>query len=154
MAGIILVFFLLIVLIGLSFEALLQMLGGKLVAKLETATFGSAFVICLIASIATGIAWTLLDKIGLLDSFGIADSILFIVLLWIPILTFVTKLKWKYSDMETGIEKKTTTDWERMKADRSNFITALKASSINIIFSAICWLILYRHLVNLYKTGI
>ena len=47
MTGIIIAFFLPIYIIGLLVMALLQMLGGKFVAKLDNATYGSAFLISL-----------------------------------------------------------------------------------------------------------
>lgn len=100
--------------------ALFQMLGGKFVAKLDSATYGSAFIISLYSSLATAILLTILGKIGLLSSLGIGGSIVFSILLSVLSLAYVTKLKWKCTD----------------------FVVAIKASSINIIITAIFWSIM------------
>jgi hypothetical protein len=120
MTGIIIAFFLPIYLIGLLVMALFQMLGGKYVAKLNNATYGSAFIISLYSSLATAILLTILGKIGLLSSLGVGGSIVFSILLSVFSLAYVTKLKWKCAD----------------------FSTAIKASSINIVITAIFWSII------------
>jgi hypothetical protein len=120
MTGIIIAFFLPIYLIGLLVMALFQMLGGKYVAKLNNATYGSAFIISLYSSLATDILLTILGKIGLLSSLGVGGSIVFSILLSVFSLAYVTKLKWKCAD----------------------FSTAIKASSINIVITAIFWSII------------
>ena len=120
MTGIIIAFFLPIYLIGLLVMALFQMLGGKFVAKLDNATYGSAFMISLYSSLATAILLTILGKIGLLSSLGVGGSVVFSILLSVLSLAYVTKLKWKCAD----------------------FIVAIKASSINIIITAIFWSIM------------
>lgn len=118
MTGIIIAFFLPIYIIGLLVMALLQMLGGKFIAKLENATYGSAFLISLFSSLATSIILILLGTMGLLSNMGV--SIVFSILLSVASLAYVTKLKWKCSD----------------------FVTAIKASSINIIVTVTFWVII------------
>ncbi len=118
MTGIIIAFFLPIYLIGLLVMALLQMFGGKMVAKLDNATFGSAFLISLFSSITTAIILTLLGKMSLLGNMGL--GIAFSILLSVASLAYVTKSRWNCPD----------------------FITAIKASSINIIVTVIFWIVI------------
>ncbi len=118
MTGIIIAFFLPIYIIGLLVMALLQMLGGKFVAKIDNATYGSAFLISLFSSLGTAIVLTLLGKMGLLGNMGV--GIVFSILLSVASLAYVTKLKWKCPD----------------------FGTAIKASSINIIVTVIFWVVI------------
>ena len=118
MTGIIIAFFLPVYFIGLLVMALFQMLGGKFVAKLQNATYGSAFLISLFSSLASSVILTLLGKMSLLSNMTVA--IVFSIILSIGSLAYVTKVKWKCPDI----------------------VTAIKASSINIVLTVIFWIII------------
>jgi len=107
-----------IYIIGLLIMALFQWIGGKFIAKLDKANYGSALLISLFSSLITSIILFILAKMGLIGN--IVVSTVLIILLSIAILSFITKLYWKCSD----------------------FIVALKASSINIILTIIFWIII------------
>lgn len=115
--GFLIVFLLLIYVIALFVMALLQMIGGRLVAKLKNATYGSAFLICLFSTLGTSVILFLLAKMSLINNVGV--GIVFSILLSTAILLYATKLKWKCS----------------------NYISAIKASSINIIVTVIFWIV-------------
>ncbi len=118
MIGIIIAFVLPIYLIGLLVMALLQMLGGKYIAKLSNVTYKSAFLISLISSLGVALILTLLGFIGLLSNSGV--SIFISILLSIVSLAYVTKLRWGCLD----------------------YNIAVKASSINIVLTVILWIII------------
>ena len=107
-----------IYIIGLLVMALFQWIGGKFIAKLANANYGSALLISLFSSLITSIILFILYKIGLLGN--IVVYIVLIILLSIASLSYITKLYWKCKD----------------------FVVALKASSINIILTIIFWILL------------
>ena len=107
--------------------ALFQMLGGKYVAKLENTSYGSALKISLYSSLATAVLLTILGKIGLLSSLGVGGNIFLGILLSLISLAYVTKIKWKCVD----------------------YITAIKASSINLIIVTIYWSIMMAKISQL-----
>jgi hypothetical protein len=101
--------------VGVLISALQQMLGGRYIAKLDVANYRSSLLITLISSLATGIVLFILAKMGLLTTDVV--SIINMCLLSLLSLAFVTKWKWECPDA----------------------VTALRASSINIVLSTIYW---------------
>ncbi len=101
--------------VGVLISALFQMLGGKYFAKLDVANYRSSLLITLISSLATGVVLYILAKMGLLTTNVV--SIINMCLLSLLSLAFVTKWKWQCPDA----------------------LTAIKASSINIVLSTIYW---------------
>jgi hypothetical protein len=119
MTGVIIAFFLPIYLIGLLVMALFQLIGGKFIAKLENAKYGSAFLISLFSSLLTSLILLLFAGMEILSNLGVGGNIVLSLLLSIISLTLVTKWKWNCSSI----------------------LESIKASSVNIILTAIFWII-------------
>jgi hypothetical protein len=111
--------FLPIYIIGLFVMAILQMLGGKFIAKLENAGYGSSLLICFLSSILTSLILTVLAKMSLLTSPGSYIIASIIISIWS--LLYVTKSRWK----------------------TPSYGNAFKASSINIIGTVIFWVVVF-----------
>jgi hypothetical protein len=99
--------------------AILQMLGGKFIAKLENAGYGSSLLICFLSSILTSLILTVLAKMSLLTSPGSYIIASIIISIWS--LLYVTKSRWK----------------------TPSYGNAFKASSINIIGTVIFWVVVF-----------
>jgi hypothetical protein len=119
MLGILISMFLPIYLVGLIFMAILQMIGGKFIAKLENAGFGSSLMICFLSSILTALILTVLGKMSLLTSTGSYVFASIIISIWS--LLYVTKSRWK----------------------SPSYGNAFKASSVNIFGTVIFWVVVF-----------
>jgi hypothetical protein len=110
--------------VGLLISALLQMLGGKYFAKLDVANYRSSLLISLISSLASGVVLYILAKMGLLTTNVV--SIINMCLLSLLSLAFVTRWKWQCPDA----------------------VTAIKASSVNILLSTLSWTYLISYITK------
>ena len=111
--------------LGVLLSALFQMLGGRYIAKLDVANYKSSLLISLISSLASSVVLFALGTMGLLSANVV--SIVDMCLLSLLSLAYVTKWKWQCPDP----------------------LTAIKASSINLVLATIYWTYLISYVTKI-----